>query len=711
MSACRGLGGLATRACPPCAALKQQPGRLKAIHRPIGNQQQRRGGPAAAAGRARSGVSCRAAAAAPTAAEALPPRPSGAVEALLQHILVRRDTLDGTPTRRAPLDNQYLIGLVLQHREHLIIATVCLLLCTASNLAAPVLSGLLFETLVQQQPMERYAKVFMVLLAGYVLEPLLTKVYMQNAIALGEKVLATLRLELFRTLMMQKIEFFDRHSASELQGLLSVELDTMRSFVFSNCSRDRGLRAFLEAAGAILVLFWLSWRLAPVCSLVIVVTALAAGHYRKRTRPVEQAQGRALQQMGAVAHQAFENMRTVRSFAGEALERERFQSQAAASYAAGREFGRAKANFEATNRAAIHASLLMLYSWGGYLVSQGLMPISVLISGIGFTFSLMYATQGAVNTLSDLRRAAGAFERVRALIQTSDPDPSMYGALPPGAWWEVANGAEPVVEPYADKAGDAAVVSAKGGDLELRGVSFSYPLRADLPVLHDVNLILKRGTVTALVGRSGAGKSTVAALLSRFYLPQQGSILLDGVDAGSFTRGEWARAIAMVSQEPVLFSGTIADNISYGRFGKCSAAEIRAAAEAANAHEFISRLPDGYQTVVGERGTLLSGGQRQRIAIARALLKDSPVIILDEATSALDAVSEKLVQEAIQRLVSGRTVLVIAHRLSTVQAADQIVVMANGQIAERGTHEQLLAKGGPYSELMSSQGMILGSSI
>lgn len=180
----------------------------------------------------------------------------------------------------------------------------------------------------------------------------------------------------------------------------------------SNCSRDRGLRAFLEAAGAVLVLFFLSWRLAPAVSIVILVTAVAAALYRRSTRPVEAAQSAALQRMAGVAYQAFQNMRTVRSFAGEALERERFQSEVVASFAAGRQFGSAKASFEATNRMAIHLSLLTLYAWGGWLVSQGIMPVGILVSGIGFTFSLMYATQGAVNTLSELRRASGAFERV-----------------------------------------------------------------------------------------------------------------------------------------------------------------------------------------------------------------------------------------------------------------------------------------------------------
>eukprot|EP00877_Chromochloris_zofingiensis_P003375 jgi/Chrzof1/13038/Cz07g17170.t1 len=618
--------------------------------------------------------------------------------------------------KRAPLDDQYILGLVLQHWKHIVIATASLLFCTASNLAAPILSGLLFETLVQQQPMARYAKVFAILLTGYILEPILTRVYMVNLIAAGEKVLATLRMELFRMLLMQKIEFFDRHSANELQNLISVELDTVRIFIFNNCSRDRGLRAFLEACGAILVLFFLSWRLAPACSCVIVVSGIAAAVYRRRTRTIEQAQSRALQRMAGVALQAFENMKTVRSFAGEALERERFQSQVAASYAAGRQFGNAKGSFEAINRGAIHASLLMLYAWGGWLVSKGIMPVGMLVTGIGFTFSLMYATQGAVNTLSEMRRAAGAFARVRSLMQTSDPDPSMYGALPPGAWWEVANGADPVIQPYADKAGaGAGAAGAAGAGAAGAAAGICRTAKRTFFILNlllqDVSLTLKRGTVTALVGRSGAGKSTVAAVLSRFYDPQSGGIYLAGTPASNFTRGEWARAVAMVSQEPVLFSGTISDNIAYGRFGKCSMEDIQAAAEAANAHEFIMRLPDGYDTVVGERGTLLSGGQRQRVAIARALLKDSPIIILDEATSALDAVSEKLVQQAIQRLVSGRTVLVIAHRLSTVQSADQIVVMANGVIVEKGTHEQLLAREGHYSQLMSSQEMILGASV
>jgi len=611
--------------------------------------------------------------------------------------------------KRAPFDNEYMLGLVWQQRQRLFIAGLCLFICTASNLASPVLSGMLMETLVKNQPVEQFGKILGILTFGYLLEPLLSKIYMEELIRAGEKVLATLRLELFRTLLMQRISYFDRHSASELTSLISVELDTVRSFIFNNVSRDRGLRALLEAVGCIVVLFFLSWRLAPVCSIVIVFTAIAAAVYRRHTRDIEQKQGLSLQRMTSVALQAIENIRTVRSFAGEPLERERFQTHVAASYQAGRAFASAKSWFEASNRTAIHLSLLALYGWGGWLVNQGLMPIGVMISGIGFTFSLMYATQGIVNTLTELRRASGALSRVRKILGGSEPDPSMYGALPPGAWWEVANGARPTIQPYADAAGDRAVLAARRGPLELRDVYFAYPVRPEVPVLQGLVLTLPVGSVTALVGRSGAGKSTVANLLSRFYEPQEGGIYLDGAPADTFTRGEWSRAVSMVSQEPILFAGTIADNIAYGKYGLATREEIEAAAVAANAHEFVSKLPNGYQTMVGERGVLLSGGQRQRIAIARALLKDSPIIILDEATSALDTVSEKLVQQAVQRLVSGRTVLVIAHRLSTVQSADQIVVMHNGHVLEVGSHAELSVKSTHYNELMKAQELILAS--
>lgn len=597
----------------------------------------------------------------------------------------------------------------MQQRHHIVLAGVVLLFCTASNLAAPVLSGMLLDILVQQQPLANYTKVFFILLAGYVLEPLLTRVYMTQLLAAGEKALATLRLELFRTLLMQRIQFYDTHPPSELTALISSELDTMRQFIFNMVSRDRGPRAVLEAVGAVVVLFCLSWQLAPICSAIVIATALAAASYRRRTKEVEGRQAGALQQMGAVAFQAFDNIRTVRSFAGESMERERFHAQVRESYGAGVQFAEAKAELEATNRWAIHASLLALYAWGGWLVAQGLMPVGTMLSAIGFTFSLTFATQGVVNSLSELRRVAGAVSRVRAIIQASDPDPSMFGALPPGAWWEVANGGKQDLQPYGQAAGERALEAARRGDLELRGVHFSYPVRQDVPVLQSVDLRLRHGTVTALVGRSGAGKSTVAAILSRFYEPQVGQVLLDGVPASEYTRGEWAKAVAMVSQEPVLFAGTIAENIAYGRWGQVGRKEVEAAAKAANVHEFVHALPQGYDTIVGERGTLLSGGQRQRIAIARALLKDSPVIILDEATSALDGVSEKLVQQALKRLVRGRTVLVIAHRLSTVQNADNIVVMVNGQVEEQGTHEQLLELGGHYVRLMSSKDLILGA--
>jgi len=339
------------------------------------------------------------------------------------------------------------------------------------------------------------------------------------------------------------------------------------------------------------------------------------------------------------------------------------------------------------------ASSARVSALGGYLVNTGLMPVGTLLSAIGFTFSLVFATQGLLQTWTDMRQTRSSVRRVQA--------------LPPGAWWEVANGG--TASSYDILEGEDeldAVEAAEKHDLVLENVCFSYPARPDVQVLNSMSLTIPRGKVTALVGRSGAGKSTVAALLERLYAPGSGKVLLGDVKVNQYTRKQWVRAVTAVTQEPVLFNGTIHDNIAYG-VQNASQEEVEEASRAAYAHDFIMRLPDAYDTNVGEQGSLLSGGQRQRIALARALLKDSPVLILDEATSALDSESESLVQKAIDTLVKGRTVLVIAHRLSTVQAADNIVVVDNGDVIEQGSHAELVASGGLYSKLVSSQSLKL----
>ncbi|EFN54275.1 hypothetical protein CHLNCDRAFT_31851 [Chlorella variabilis] len=618
--------------------------------------------------------------------------------------------------------------LLMQQKRHLALALVSLLICVSMNLLSPVLQGMLFDVLVRGQHFSEYSKLFLGLLFIYVAEPLLSQVYILNACAAGEKLQASLRLEAFRCLLAQRVEFFDRHSSSRLTQLLSRDLDSIRAFVFTNSARDRGPRALLEALGSVAVLFALSWRLGPILAAVIVASVCTAFLYRRQTRALEATSAAAQQRLAEVASSSFANMRTVRIFAGEALEQQRFGQQVARSYASGLGFARAKAMLEGINRSATHLSLLALYALGGHLVNNKLLPVGVLVTSIGFTFSLVFATQGMLQTFADLRGMVASVRRVRATLSELPPDESMAQALPPlpEAPWEY-----PLVAPFSNGDGPLgladegpvpvgaangshvvageglAVAAAQCGDLRLEGISFSYPVRPGAPVLKDLSLTLPRGKVTALVGRSGAGKSTVAALLERLYTPDAGSITLGGADIRAFTRGEWCGALAAVSQEPVLFPASIAYNIGYGRSMQCTQAEIEAAARAANAHEFIAALPEGYATVVGEAGSLLSGGQRQRIALARALLKDAPILILDEATSSLDVENERLVQAAIEKLMEGRTVMVIAHRLSTVQNADQIVVLEAGQVVEQGTHKQLLQRPGRYSALVSAQELTL----
>jgi ATP-binding cassette subfamily B protein len=312
--------------------------------------------------------------------------------------------------------------------------------------------------------------------------------------------------------------------------------------------------------------------------------------------------------------------------------------------------------------------------YGGRLVAQGAMSVGQLTSFLVYALVIAFSLGALGDLWADFMRAAGAAERVFEIIDRRPTIVSEGGLVP-------------------DKA---------EGLIEMSHVEFAYPARPDVTVLTDLGLRIEPGQVVAVVGSSGAGKSTIAALVSRLYDPRAGAILLDGRDLRDIDPKWLRRQVGVVAQEPILFSSTIADNLRYGKRG-ASDAELEAAARAANAHDFISRFPDGYETRVGERGVQLSGGQKQRVAIARAILKDPKILILDEATSALDAESEHLVQEALDRLLEGRTTLVIAHRLSTVKNADRVLVLDGGKIVQQGTHAALVAETGLYRKLVERQ--------
>jgi ABC-type multidrug transport system fused ATPase/permease subunit len=323
---------------------------------------------------------------------------------------------------------------------------------------------------------------------------------------------------------------------------------------------------------------------------------------------------------------------------------------------------------------AVYSAVALVLWYGGHLVSEGSMTLGGLTSYLVYTLLVAFSLGGLSDLWADLMKASGAAERIFELF---DRAPAITTS-------------EGLVLPRLE------------GKLAFQDVWFSYPTREDAPVLQGIDLSVLPGEVIALVGPSGAGKSTFAALLLRLYDPTGGRIVLDGHDLRDLSPSWLRRQIGVVSQEPLLFATTIAENIAYGRAG-AAAEDIEAAARAANAHDFIVTFPEGYQTLVGERGVQLSGGQKQRIAIARAVLKDPRLLVLDEATSALDAESEHLVKEAIDRLMKGRTTLVIAHRLSTVADADRMFVLEGGRIVQSGEHAVLLGQEGLYRRLVERQ--------
>jgi ATP-binding cassette subfamily B protein len=493
-------------------------------------------------------------------------------------------------------------------------------------------------------------------------------------ITLGERVVADLRAAVFRHLTALDPSFFDATRSGEIVSRLTADTTQVKSAF--GASLSIALRNLVLFLGAIGLMIWTSPKLSALVLLaipLIVLPLVFSGRaVRRRARL---AQDR-LADAAAYATEAVGAVRTMQAFGMEEATARRFGAAAGDAFEAARTSTRARAILTGTAIFMICASVVAVLWYGAQDVLAGQMTAGRLSQFVLYAVFAASSLGQLSEVFGELAQAAGAAERLGEILQTQ---PAI--AAPP----------QPRRLP------DPAL-----GTVAFEDVRFSYPTRSEHAALHGLTFRVRRGERLAIVGPSGAGKTTVFQLLLRFYDPQKGLVLVDGIPVRDVDPVELRRRIALVPQEPTIFAATVAENIRYGR-PDASDEEVRRAAALASADEFIRALPQDYASEIGERGVTLSGGQRQRIAIARAILKDAPILLLDEATSALDAESERAVQGALDRLMQGRTTLVIAHRLATVRSADRILVMDGGRIVEEGTHETLLARGGLYARLASLQ--------
>lgn len=486
----------------------------------------------------------------------------------------------------------------------------------------------------------------------------------------GQKAIQDIRNDMYASNIRLDMAFYNRNAAGELMSRMANDIGSMQEGIANIVT---GLfRDLISVIALLSYLFYLNWQLALLSFVAIPATAYPAKLIGKK---IKKASGRSLNVMGgitAILQETFSGVKVIKAFGLEGRATDRFRAANLEYFQQMRKYIKYESLATPVSEAIISFGIAGVVYFGGSQVMSGHMTALELIAFIGAMVSLSRPVNKLQGSYSTLQRSAGAAERVFQLLD----EPRNITDRP-----------------------DAAVIGRSSGTVEFRNVSFSY---GEDPILQNISLAAETNQMIALVGPSGGGKSTLVSLLPRFYDVTAGAILIDGRDIRDISLESLVAQIALVDQETTLFHESIANNIRYGKPG-ATLNEVIEAARAAYAHDFIQQLPEGYDTSIGDRGVRLSGGQRQRICIARAILKNAPILILDEATSALDTESEKMVQQALDNLMINRTTFVIAHRLSTVLHADKIIVLEDGRIVEQGTHDDLLTSNGLYSRLHSLQ--------
>lgn len=583
-------------------------------------------------------------------------------------------------------DVRRILKLAYPERWKLTAAVGFLSISSAVTMSAPFLLGKVIDTIYSSgsdtETMTASLTSLCLMLTGVFLcggAANAARVYLMQIS--GQQIVRNLRDSVFSSILRQEVAFFDRNRTGELINRLSADTAVVGRSITDNLSD--GLRAVAQAAAGVSMMFYVSPTLASFVLLIVPPVAILAVVYGRYLRSISKKTQDALAQATQLAEERISNIRTVRAFGKELSEVHTYSQKTDHVLSLAKKEAVLRAGFFGVTGLSGNVMILSVLYKGGLLMASQHMTVGELSSFLMYTFWVGISVAGLSSFYSELMKGFGAGARLWQLLDRTPELPLNEGL---------------VLDEHKLK-----------GRLEFSDVTFAYPARQEAPIFQNLSLLVPAGTVMAVVGPSGSGKSTLVSLLLRLYDPDSGVITIDGHDIRDLNP-YWLRSnIGTVSQEPVLFSCSVKDNITYGAMdpGAVTTEEILQVARAANAYDFIEAFPNGFDTVVGEKGVLLSGGQKQRIAIARALLKNPKILLLDEATSALDAENEFLVQEALERLMEGRTVLIIAHRLSTIQNANAVAVLDQQRIAECGQHTELLSnRQGLFRRLMEKQAFL-----